>query len=77
MKRCKHLDVRPDKDGKARVRKDAAYKCLWNEPVTWPPIPASWFPPFRYKELSRTLFTGRRYVDVDDCATCPVRENLK
>lgn len=73
-KRCKYLDVPPDKDGNVRVRIERIYSCMWNEPISWPPIPVSWV---SFGDLGTILFTGRRDVDAEDCAACPVRENVK
>lgn len=61
---CKYLDVRPDKDGKRRVRRNKTYRCL--APLPELKLPASVTSASGYREgFSKTMMAP------DDGGACP------
>jgi hypothetical protein len=69
MPRCRHLIVRPDKDGKERLRANNTYQCGVE-------VPEPVFPASITKSHAYRWPPSRTWVDATDCAKCPLFNQL-
>jgi hypothetical protein len=68
---CNHYGVRPDADGKVRMRKHGVSPCLSPVAKTAHLLPASITKAYGYREPTER---DRKFMQPDDGEGCPVRE---
>ena len=64
---CKWLDVRPDKDGKRRVRKNNGYRCIVQ-------VAAPKWPDSVTKAHGYYYSPARTFMSPDEGENCPTKE---